>query len=69
MNKLLSYCGLVDARISASEKDLPSQFNSILIQFELSLCLVCRQTYYVKTTYSTCSAEEVTAIRNSFENE
>ena len=28
MNNLLSYCGLVDARISASEKDLPviSQF-------------------------------------------
>ena len=24
MNNLLSYCGLVDARISASEKDLPS---------------------------------------------
>ena len=23
INKLLSYCGLVDARISASEKDLP----------------------------------------------
>jgi hypothetical protein len=23
MNILLSYCGLVDARISASEKDLP----------------------------------------------
>ena len=23
MNNILSYCGLVDARISASEKDLP----------------------------------------------
>ena len=23
MNKILSYCGLVDTRISASEKDLP----------------------------------------------
>jgi hypothetical protein len=23
MNNLLTYCGLVDARISASEKDLP----------------------------------------------
>ena len=23
MNNLLSYCGLVDARISASEKDVP----------------------------------------------
>ena len=25
MNNLLSYCGLIDARISASEKDLPVQ--------------------------------------------
>ena len=25
MNNLLSFCGLVDARISASEKDLPVQ--------------------------------------------
>ena len=25
MNNLLSYCGLVDARITASEKDLPVQ--------------------------------------------
>ena len=25
MNNLLSYCGLFDARISASEKDLPVQ--------------------------------------------
>ena len=30
MNNLLSYCGLVDARISASEKDLPVQ--------ELKMC-------------------------------
>ena len=27
MNNLLSYCGLVDARISASEKDLPVHNN------------------------------------------
>ena len=25
MNNLLSYCGLVDARINASEKDLPAK--------------------------------------------
>ena len=29
MNNLLSYCGLVDARISASEKALPVPGNSI----------------------------------------
>ena len=27
MNNLLSYCGLVDARISASDKDLPVKLN------------------------------------------
>ena len=26
MNNLLSYCGLVEARISASEKDLPVHY-------------------------------------------
>ena len=38
MNNLLSYCGLVDARISASEKDLsvPSNhFNGIEAAFNL----------------------------------
>ena len=29
MNNLLSYCGLVDARISASEKDLPVKGNTV----------------------------------------
>ena len=33
MNNLLSYCGLVDARISASEKDLPVQVTSISIYY------------------------------------
>ena len=27
MNNLLSYCGLVDARIGASEKDLPVMYD------------------------------------------
>ena len=31
MNNLLSYCGLVDARISASEKDLPVRVQYIKI--------------------------------------
>ena len=30
MNNLLSYCGLVDARISASEKDLPVPTSYVL---------------------------------------
>jgi hypothetical protein len=29
MNNLLSYCGLVEVRISASEKDLPAHFSSV----------------------------------------
>ena len=29
MNNLLSYCGLVDARIRASEKDLPVTFDDL----------------------------------------
>ena len=36
MNNLLSYCGLVDARISASEKDLPvlTETHPILMEQE-----------------------------------
>ena len=37
MNNLFSYCGLVDARISASEKDLP-----VLVVFYLCL----RKVFY-----------------------
>ena len=33
MNNLLTYCGLVAARISASEKDLPVQIGGIVIIF------------------------------------
>ena len=29
MNNLLSYCGLVDPRISASDKNLPVQFDKV----------------------------------------
>ena len=32
MNNLLSYCGLVDARISASEKDLPVHVDNIRLK-------------------------------------
>ena len=32
LNNLLSYCGLVDARISASEKDLPVTVDFFLLQ-------------------------------------
>ena len=43
MNNLLSYCGLVDARISASEKDLPVQVQQRLIgTFKLTLTEVLK---------------------------
>ena len=38
VNNLLSYCGLVDARISASEKDLPvSHTDSFWMRVSLSV--------------------------------
>jgi hypothetical protein len=39
MNNLLTYCGLVDARISASKKDLPVQV-SVKLNFERILSLM-----------------------------
>ena len=35
MNNCLSYCGLVDARISASEKDLPVRNGDFLSFFDI----------------------------------
>ena len=43
MNNLLSYCGLVDARISASEKDLPVLS---IISFEIKLKLINSTTFF-----------------------
>ena len=43
-DKRLSYCGLVDARISASEKDLPIQGPGIiLLKIRLKNSLTFRQ--------------------------
>ena len=36
MNNLLSYCGLVDARISASEKDLPEHIEFLYMEFSIN---------------------------------
>ena len=43
MNKLLSYHGLVDARISASEKDLPV----LPVQNKKILCKVLKVMIYI----------------------
>jgi hypothetical protein len=37
MNNLLSYCGLVDARISAFEKDLPVPIHHCLKHYHMGL--------------------------------
>ena len=42
MNNLLSFCGLVDARISVSEKDLPVQ--SKCIHSEIIVCFSVQLT-------------------------
>ena len=48
MNNLLSHCGLVDARISASEKDLPVTKRAA-ISVDKPLNLLASNPYY---TYS-----------------
>ena len=40
MNNLLSYCGLVDARISASEKDLPVLKNLLSSFYKHNSCTI-----------------------------
>ena len=47
MNNLASYCGLVDARISASDKDLPVMFVHLL------MCTLCMAILVLKTEGST----------------
>ena len=42
MNNLLSYCGLVDLRINASDKDLPVY---IIFVFEVSGIKLTKSTY------------------------
>ena len=42
MNNLLSYCGLVDARISASDKDLPVKVHEKEKQYN---CGICHETF------------------------
>ena len=38
INNLLSYCGLVDTRITASEKDLPVKKTDVCLLAFLSFC-------------------------------
>ena len=47
MNNLLSYCGLVDLRINASEKDLP-----VCISYGMKLhnCHICTYTLLASAT-------------------
>ena len=62
MNILLSYCGSVDSKISASDKDLPVQVNfcqKLLFLHQL-LCTeidLTFRTIYVHSIFSPCSAK------------
>ena len=47
MNNLLSYCGLVDARISASEEDLPVHTHVEISKFIFAFAL-----YWLQQTKS-----------------
>ena len=78
MNNLSSYCGLVDARISASEKDLPVWYKSMDIRENemsvycwvlLSLCVMFNRNsseffLLVKdvSVYKSCGESWTTAI-------
>ena len=58
MNNILSYCGLVDARISASEKDLPVQTISYLGYVSISkFFLLLKQLSYGNHEQGTHSAK------------
>ena len=75
MNNLLSYCGLVDARISASEKDLPvwlrgkmiitftSSFDRMML---LHICLLLNPTSSINY-YSWLLGAFIRVIHNKFE--
>ena len=53
MNNLLSYCGLTDARISASEKDLPvTQKDSSFVRFFFNLVINSKCAMTLLPTYS-----------------
>ena len=48
MKKLLSYCGLVDAEIRASDKDLPVQGHSLPRRYISAVKHCAESTKYVK---------------------
>ena len=52
MNNLLSYCRLVDARISASEKDLPVYLQAIFYRFCVDTFMFSNMAYR-PTVYAT----------------
>ena len=62
MNNLLSYCGLVDARISSSEKDLPVyQLFVLFVDIILENCDV-QYFHYVHTF---CTIRSFLLLRNT----
>ena len=51
MNNILSYCGLVDARICGSEKDLPVIFTSEMKFKKLLLCWAQLNHYFISAAH------------------
>ena len=49
MNNLLSYCGLVDAKIRASDKDLPVPDNNVQLTKTITIAAGSHQSLKVPT--------------------
>ena len=54
MNNLLSYCGLVDTRISASEKDLPVCYIFFCFQIVQGKGIYCKAIPYQQINGLVC---------------
>ena len=65
MNNLLPYCGLTDARMRASEKDLPVALeNSIMISQRIfrSIAMWCLFLWIFTVIYGAMLIEKLTAL-------
>ena len=61
MNKLSSYCGLVDAKIRASDKDLPVQ--KLMITMKTTLTIVPMKTLISMTSLLVYTVAQPTKCR------
>ena len=67
MNNLLSYCGLVDARISASDKDLPvSSHKNFHCEFERKIFKKVFQSTFVTQSSERLNYHLYQALHKAF---